>query len=136
MPKLPVISFCMIIYILRYNFIIFKDLDVGSGQTISFILNDEYKQIKHIFGALSKFLHISSDRMKNHELSIENGHTNVSFTLYDVDDLNQESNFHIIKELKQLINDDKYIIVDLNLKKTIKAIKGSCKFGITIHIFM
>jgi hypothetical protein len=108
---------------------LFSDLDVGSGQTISFILNDEYRQVKHIFGALCKFLHISSERMKNHELKIDNGQTKVNFTLYDVDDLNQKTNFHVIKELKELINQDKYVIVDLNLKKTIKAIKGSYKIG-------
>ncbi len=79
---------------------------------------------------MCKFLHISSERMKNHELTVENGQTKVNFILYDVEDLNQESNFHVIKDLKELINDDKYVIVDLNLKKTIKAIKGSCKIGI------
>ena len=49
--------------------------------------------------------------------------------LADTTDSNQEANFYIIKELRHLIDRDKYIIIDLNLKKTVKALKGSCKFG-------
>ncbi len=35
----------------------------------------------------------------------------------------------MIKELKELIEREKYVIVDLHLKKTVRAVKDSCKIG-------
>ena len=103
------------------------DIDIGATQNISFLLNDEYEQAQHVFGALCKFLRLSSNRIKNFELKIENGKTRVAFSL--VEDLNQVSNSILLKELKTIIDEEKYVIIDLSIQKTVKAIKGSFKYG-------
>jgi hypothetical protein len=99
----------------------------GSGQSVSFLLNAEYQQSQHIFGALCKFLRLSSFRIKNRSLSFENGRTKVSFKLINV--TSQLSNNILLKELGEIIDDHKYVIIDLNINKTIEAIKGSLLVG-------
>ena len=49
------------------------DIDTGSSQTVTFMLNDEYQQAQHIFGALAKFLRLNPMRIKSRELNIQNG---------------------------------------------------------------
>jgi len=48
-------------------------VDVGSGQFVSFILNEKYEKVQHIFGALCKFLKLSPIRIKNRQVKIDNG---------------------------------------------------------------
>ena len=110
------------------------------------MLNDEYQQAQHIFGALAKFLRLNPLRIKSRELNIQNGRsqamkfqqktfethfraiqgqTRVSFSLLD-STAEQPSN-HVLKELKQIINDEKYVIIDLSVQKTVSALKNSLK---------
>lgn len=48
------------------------------------MLNDEYEQTQHVFGALCKFLRIGTSRIRNRELSTVAGKTRVRFDLVDV----------------------------------------------------
>jgi hypothetical protein len=52
---------------------------------VTFLLNDEYLHTKHIYGALCKFLRLSSThRIASDLLHVtESGHTRVSFYLAD-----------------------------------------------------
>lgn len=43
---------------------------------MTFLLNDEYLQVHHIFGALCKFLRLNANRIKNREMCLENGKLN------------------------------------------------------------
>ncbi len=89
-----------------------------------FLLNDEYMESKHIFGALCKFLRLNSERVKCDEVRKENEQTRVSFYLTDEAD-SILSNQFLLQELKEIIDNEKYVIIDVGLKKTIKAVKGS-----------
>jgi hypothetical protein len=46
-----------------------------------------------------------------------------------VDDTDQNSNIYLLRELKTIIDNEKYVIIDLSIQKTIKAVKDSLKFG-------
>lgn len=47
-----------------------------------------------------------------------------------IEDASQISNSYLLKELKEIIDNDKFVIIDLSVHKTVKAIRGSFKFGI------
>lgn len=46
-----------------------------------------------------------------------------------IEDSNQISNNYLLKELKEIIENEKFVIIDLGIHKTVKAIKKSFKFG-------
>ena len=119
---------------------------------MTFVLNDEYLETKHIYGALCKFLRIGLNRIKNEFIKVENGksyryqinnlesniqnkfclksaRTKVSFYLSDDND-GALTNYILLKDLKDIIDGDKYVIIDTSLKKTIKAVKHSLNYGI------
>lgn len=102
-------------------------MEENAPHYVSFTLSDEYMEIQHIFAALCKFLRINSNRLKDGECITENGQTRVNFLL--VDDVDQNSNIYILKDLKSIIDNDKYVIIDLSIHKTIKAVKESLRFG-------
>ena len=49
------------------------DIDMGSSQQISFLLNQKYEKVQHVFGALCKFLKLSMIRIKNRHIKIDFG---------------------------------------------------------------
>lgn len=104
-------------------------MDAGDSQHVTFLLNDQYQQVHHIFGALCKFLRISPNRLKNRELVLENGLTRVSFHLIDDNLDKQLTNSLLIDELRDIIETDKFTIIDLGIHKTVRAMKGSLKHG-------
>ncbi|CAF0722239.1 unnamed protein product [Brachionus calyciflorus] len=103
------------------------NIDYGEGQYATFLLNDNYEQVNHVFGAMCKFLRINNSRIKNRELMIENGLTRVSFTIFEEE--NQPPNSVLIEDLKKIIETEKFLIIDQSLNKTIRALKNSFKFG-------
>lgn len=98
----------------------------------------------HIFSALSKFLRIDQSQIKNRDVTIENGKQilNFNFNLFELikgftrvvfsidEEEIQFSNSSMLNILKQIIENEKFVIIDLSLKKTIKAINNSFKLGI------
>ena len=53
----------------------------------------------------------------------------MSFYLNDDND-GALTNYILLKDLKDIIDGDKYVIIDIGLKKTIKAVKHSLNYGI------
>lgn len=118
-------------------------MDSGNCQFATFLLDQEYQLSNHIFAALGKFLKIDQNQIKNRDVTIENGnfyylneyiffnlilgYTRVIFTIEEEDTLWNKS---ILNILKQIIENEKFVIIDLSLNKTIKAITDSFKFGI------
>lgn len=104
---------------------------------VTFLLNDVYEHIQHIFGAIGKFLRISPSRMRNRELGVENGgQTRVRFHLVDLNpnpdanvDVNEASNSQLISDLRDIVESDKFTIIDLSIHKTVRAVKGSLRAG-------
>lgn len=126
------------------------DIDAGDGQIVTFLLNDKYEQLQHVFGAIGKFLRISPSRMRHRELSVENGQTRVRFHLTETnsnllsnnnnnnnDENNQSSgvattaasNCQLIADLREIVESDKFTIIDLSIHKTVRAVKGSLRCG-------
>ncbi len=63
----------------------FLDLSIGDSQNVTFKLNQEYDQLKHIFGALCKFLNLNNNRIKELNTEQENGNylkKNIQFKFY------------------------------------------------------
>lgn len=107
---------------------------------MTFLLNDEYEQMQHVFGAISKFLRVNGSRLRNRELTTDNGQTRVRFQLVDagVDDsvapgtptlATTPSNSQLITDLRDIVESDKFTIIDLSIHKTVRAVKGSLKCG-------
>jgi hypothetical protein len=107
-------------------------LDAGDSQYVTFLLNDQYQQVQHIFGALCKFLRISPSRVRSRELTVENGLTRVCFHLIDDKTSCQDeqlTNASLIDDLKDIIESEKFTIIDLSIHKTVRALKGSLRYG-------
>lgn len=80
------------------------------------------------------------DRITNDLVQVcENGHTRVSFYLADRDlEQHQDASApsttdhfpatKLLRELREIINNDKYVIIDIGLKKTIMAIPSTLEF--------
>lgn len=114
----------------------------------------------HIFGAVCKFLRIGPSRIRNRELSVnENGQTRVQFELIDVVNgvceplvglihesplaasssttVNEQlplsthlSNAQLLADLRDIVESDKFTIIDLSIHKTVRAVKGSLNYGV------
>lgn len=121
---------------------ILLDVDAGDGQMVTFLLNDVYEQLQHIFGAIGKFLRVSPSRLRNRELSIENGQTRVRFHLAEASSeetsLSSSSssgakevvnNSQLVSDLHDIVESDKFTIIDLSIHKTVRAVKGSLRCG-------
>ncbi|RNA20284.1 Filamin/ABP280 repeat containing protein [Brachionus plicatilis] len=102
------------------------NIDSGNSQFATFLLDQEYQLSNHIFAALGKFLRIDQNRIKNRDVTIENGYTRVIFTIEEEE---QMPNNSVLKILKNIIENKKFVIIDLSLNKTIKALTNSFKFG-------
>ncbi len=96
---------------------------------MTFLLDEEYLQIHHVFATLYKSLHLSPTRVKNRELTKENGKTRVNFCLIEETTNTHAFSHSILRTLNELIETERFAIVDLNLNKTIRAVKNSIKFG-------
>lgn len=129
---------------------------------MTFLLNDQYEQLQHVFGAISKFLRVPASRMRQRELSVENGgqQTRVRFQLIEASALTSApaaasaagpnddsvapgtplpmplpltaaspSNAQLIDELRDIVESDKFTIIDLSVHKTVRAVKGSLRCG-------
>ena len=104
--------------------------------------------MKHIFGALCKFLNLNNDRIKDLTTQQENGkkkllffswkqldviiflfkgQTTVSFSLFEL--LKEVPNSQTLSELRSIIDTEKFIIIDYIINKTCVAIQGSLKYG-------
>ena len=57
------------------------------------------------------------------------------FTLIDDQRSNYASNKFLTEELRNIIDSEKYVIIDLSVNKTIKAVKGSLKYGLVLNSF-
>lgn len=81
------------------------------------------------------------DRITNDNVQVigEHGNTRVSFYLADTDLEHQQDTVSssttdhfpaskLLRELREIINNDKYIIIDIGLKKTIMAIPNTLEF--------
>ena len=57
------------------------------------------------------------------------GQTKIEFILIDDLRVNYVSNNALLEELSDIIDNEKYVIIDLSIQRTIKAVKGSLKYG-------
>ena len=95
---------------------------------MSFLLDEEYLQIHHVFATLYKSLHLSPTRVKNRELIKENGKTRVQFCLIEEQSSHAFSH-SILRTLQELIETERFGIFDASLNRRINAVKNSVKFG-------
>jgi hypothetical protein len=122
----------MHVYLFLINFIfVFKiDIDSGNIQNVTFLLDEEYLQIHHVFATLYKLLHLSPTRVKNRELIKESGgRTRVNFCLIEETASTHAFSHSVLRSLRELIETERFAVVDASAGRTIRAVKGSVKFG-------
>jgi hypothetical protein len=78
-------------------------------------------------GALSQFLSLGQNRIKNMRVKATETQTSVSFKLNEIS--NETPNRKVLSILEKLVNLEKFKIIDNIAKKTCVAINGSYKHG-------
>ncbi len=99
---------------------------------VTFLLNEYYTQTKHIYGALCKFLRLPSadECICNEEVKKENDHqTRVSFFMCNkIAESGNPTTLNLLHDLKEIIDNEKYVIIDISKQKTIMAVPHSLSY--------
>jgi hypothetical protein len=80
-----------------------------------------------VHGALCNFLNVNENRIKNVTCTEKNGQTEIKFLLFD--SLNQIPNRVLLDDLRDIIDNKKFIIIDNYIHITCLAVVGSLNYG-------